>query len=315
MAQLTNVRPGDLIMAADWNALISLVQGLTGQAAAGPITVPSLFGLTLGNAVAIISLPATQLTVGSVFDTLGNKINATLSASAPLLVLNQTPASGTNVYAGSSVNLVVSPLQGSAPPAPALPTITSFNPVPVPVGAQLEIDGQNFDPLNSNNKVTIGGVATAAPSVVSSTVKLFVIVPTEIAGAPTASGVMLSVPVIVTTPSGAANGTTTITAPLANPLPTITSFNPPNPGGGNVGQSITIIGTGFDPAPRNDTVTFDPTGTPIPVTPTAATSTQLTVTIPARISGLTQPGQFRVVAISVSVNGQVSPAVQYTISS
>jgi IPT/TIG domain len=230
-----------------------------------------------------------------------------------VLVLNQMPAPGTNVYAGSSVNLVVSPMPGSSIAAPLLPSITSFNPVPVPVGAQLEIDGQNFDPLNTNNKVTIGGVATAAPSAGSNTVKLFVVVPTGIANAPSTAGVTLSVPVVVTAPAGVANNTTTITAPLANPLPTITGFNPPSTG--NVGQTITISGTGFNSTPANDTVIFDPTGTPVNVTPTAATSTQLTVTIPTGISGLTQPGQFRSVPISVKVGGQVSPAVSYTISS
>jgi hypothetical protein len=315
MAQLTNVKPGDLIQAADWNALVAFVQGLSGPTAAGPIPVPSLFGLTLGNAIAIVSLPSAQLTLGTIYDTLGNKVNGTQSSAAPLVVLNQMPPSGTNVYPGSSVNLVVSPLPGSTAPAPLLPSIVSFTPVPVAVGAQLEIDGLNFDPLNSNNKVTIGGIATAVLAAGSNTVKLFVVVPTGIAGAPTTSGVMLSVPVVVTTPAGAANNTTAITAPLANPLPTITGFNPPNPGGGNVGQAITIIGTGFDITPANDTVTFDPTGSPIAVTPTAATSTQLTVTIPTGISGLTGPGLFRSVPISVTVGGQVSPAASYTINS
>ena len=314
MTQLTTAKPGDLIRAADWNALVAMVQGQSGQAAGGPITVPSLFGLTLGNAIAIITLPSAQLTVGSILDTLGNTVNATLTNAAPLLVLNQTPPSGTNVYPGSSINLVVSPLPGSTIATPLLPSITSFNPVPAPVGAQLEIDGQNFDPLNSNNKVTIGGVGTGVPAAGSNTVKLFVVVPTGIAGAPTTAGVTLSVPVVVTTPSGPANGTTTITAPLANPLPTITGINPANPGGGNVGQTITIGGTGFDSTPANDKVIFDPTGSPIPVTPIAATSTQLTVTIPTGISGLTQPGQFRSVPISVEVNGQVSPAFAYNIS-
>jgi len=311
MTQLPNVKPGDLIKAADWNALIALVQGLSGQAAAGPVTVPSLFGLTLGNAIAVITLPSTQLTVGNIFDTLGNTVNGTQANAAPLLVLNQMPAPGTNVYPGSSINLVVSPLPGSTIATPQLPSITSFKPVPVPVGAQLEIDGQNFDPLNTNNQVTIGGVATGAPSAASSTVKLFVTVPTGIANAPTTSGVTLSVPIVVTTPSGAANSTTTITAPLANPLPTITGFNPST---GIVGNTITITGTGFDSTPTKDEVIFDPTGNPISVTPTAATSTQLTVTIPTGISGLTRPGQVRTVPISVEVDGQVSPAASYSIT-
>lgn len=315
MAQLSNVNPGDLITAANWNALVAAVQGLSAQTPTGPISVPNVFGLTLGNAAAIINLPSTQLTLGSVFDTLGNTITSTLGNAATVLVLGQMPASGTNVFAGTSVNLVVSPLPGSAPPTPLLPTISAFNPVPVPVQAQLEIDGKNFDPLNSNNQVTIGGVATATPSAQSNSVTLFVIVPTGIQNAPTVAGATLSVPVVVTTPSGTVSSTTTITAPLAKPLPAITGFIPANPQGGNVNQSITIIGTGFDATPANNSVIFDVGGKPVPVVPTAATTSQLTVTIPDTIVGLTAAGGFRSVNIAVVSDSQQSAASAYNISS
>ena len=56
--------------------------------------------------------------------------------------------------------------------------------------------------------------------------------------------------------------------------PTITSFTPTS---GNIGTSITITGTNFDPTPENNTVFFDP----IEATVTAASATSLTVTVPS----------------------------------
>ncbi|MCA6372060.1 MAG: T9SS type A sorting domain-containing protein, partial [Cytophagales bacterium] len=57
------------------------------------------------------------------------------------------------------------------------------------------------------------------------------------------------------------------------PPPTITSFNPAS---GVVGTTVTITGTGFNTTPANNIVIFGATA----ATVTAATSTQLTVTVP-----------------------------------
>lgn len=306
MAQLNTMKPGDLIKAADWNALVAMVQGLSGPAVTGPITVPNLFGLTLGNALGIITLPSTQLSQGQVLDTLGNPVSPVVAGSSTLVVLNQSPVAGTNTFAGTSVNLVVSPAPGSTPPPPKIPSISGFKTPPVPIGAQVEIDGLNFDPLPLNNQVSFAGVAAAAPSTASNPVQLFVIVPSGIPGAPTGSGT-LSVDVTVTTPSGSVSGTLTISAPLATPLPTIQSFSPPQ---GTVGAPVTIFGTGFSGTASANTVMFDT----IAATPTSATPTQLVVTIPAGISGLTTVPSFRNVPITVTVAKQVSPASSYGIS-
>lgn len=304
MAQLNNVNPGDLIRAADWNALVAAVQALSGAVSVGGIVVPNLFGLTLSNAVAILNLPSTQLSQGTVIDTFGNLIDPSLSDSKPLVVLNQSPSAGASVFAGSSVNLVVTPKPGSAPPPPKLAAINAFKPTQVPIGAQLEIDGVNFDPLPTNNSVTFAGVQAAPPSGLSNPVQLFVIVPTGIPGAPTTVGQTLSVEVVVRT---AVNGTTksnvTILPPLATPLPVVQSFNPVQ---GIVGSGVTITGTGFDPTPANNTVNFDN----VSVTAAAgSTTTQLIVTkIPDGINGLTTVPSFRNVPIIVSVvGGQQSP--------
>src|SRR5215469_3849432 len=175
--QFTRVKPGGLITAALINQMEVAIEQLSGAQIAGPVSIPNLFGLTLGNAVAILNVPSTQLTVGNVLDSLGNTIDSSQPDSQRLLVLNQMPVAGTNVFAGSSVNLVVAPKPGSSPPPPRLPSITGFNPTQVHVRALLEIDGLNFDPLPSNNNVTFAGVAAVAPSSASNPAKLIVVVP------------------------------------------------------------------------------------------------------------------------------------------
>jgi hypothetical protein len=311
MAQLNNVNPGDLITAANWNALVAAIQGLSGQAAAGPITVPNLFSLTLGNALAILTLPSTQLAVGTVLDTLGNVINSTTAAGAKsLIVLNQMPPAGSNVFAGSAVNLVVSPLPGSTPPPPVIPAITSFKPTSVNIGTQLEIDGTNLGP--GAVSVTFAGVAAAPPTFPpSSPDQIFVVVPQGIPGAPTGTNT-LSVPVVVTTSNGQSQPmSVTILAPLANPLPTIASFSPTDGVVGSTTPPTTITGTGFDTsAAANNVVSFG--GVKQPAASVLST-TQLTVVIPSGIPGVTSSGAF--VPITVTVNGQQSPTVTYFILS
>lgn len=313
MVQLTNVRPGDLIRAADWNTVIATLQGLSGQAAAvGPITVPNLFGLPLGNAVAILTLPATQLAVGTVLDSLGNTVDPSAAGSVTLLVINQVPWGGANVYAGNSVNLVVAPKPGSVPPPPLVPAIQNFKQNPVAIGAQVEIDGQNFDPTFSNNTVTFAGVQGTVASN-SNKLALFVTVP---AGIPNSPPPGQNVSVIVTTPGGGASapGTLAILPPLSTPLPTITNITPT--GGSTVGKDITFAGTGFDSTPGNNTVNFT-AGSPTPVvtaTPKSASQTQLVVTIPTGIPGLNRSGDFVSANISVTVAGQTSATKPYLIS-
>lgn len=313
MAQLNNVKPGDLIKAADWNALVAAIQGLSAPVTVGPIVVPNLFGLQLGNAVAIITLPSTQLAVGNVLDSLGNPIDITQVDSQHLIVLNQMPVPGTNVYAGSSVNLVVAPKPGSAPPPPKIPTITGFSATalnPAPIGSQVEIDGTNFDTQLGNNQVTFAGVSAPPPSS-GNPQQLFVMVPTGIPGAPVNPGDKLAVPVIVTTTQGSSlPQSCTIGPPLAVPLPVITGISPANPLGGTVNQDITITGTGFGSTPANDQVGFEN----VSATPKSGSSTQLVVTIPAGITGIKNVGDTRTVNVTVTVGGQTSPAFGYTVT-
>jgi len=165
MAQPNNVKPGDLIEAAQWNALVAAVQALSGTVSPAGISVPSLFGLTLGNAVAILTLPTTQLAVGSIVDSLGNAVDPTLVDSKPLIVLNQVPPPSTNVLAGTGVSLVVAPKPGSAPPPPVFPSISGFKPTQVPILTPVEIDG-GIDLTNVGRVVSAGARILVAGSAV-----------------------------------------------------------------------------------------------------------------------------------------------------
>jgi gliding motility-associated-like protein len=74
------------------------------------------------------------------------------------------------------------------------------------------------------------------------------------------------------------------------PIPTITSFTPAS---GPIGTTVTITGTNFDTTPANNIVYFGATRAVV----TAATATQLTVTVP--VGATYQP-------ISVSVNNLIA---------
>ena len=307
MAQPTKVNPGDPITAANWNALVSAVLASSGTVSTGGgITVPSLFGLTLGNAVAILTLPTTQLTVGSTVDSLGNAVDPTLVDSKPLMVLNQVPPPGTSVLAGTGISLVVAPKPGSAPPPPVFPSITGFVPAQPPILTPVEIDGDNL----SGGTATFDGVP-GIPASGSTKFKLFVVVPSGIPGAPTANppGQSKSVTVVVTTPDGhSPNTALTILPPLANPLPVINTFNPLQ---GTLPGSVTISGTGFDTTASNNAVNFDNIKN---VIPTTASAGQITVTIPTGINGLVNQFDSVTVPISVKVAGQTSPTKGYKIT-
>jgi hypothetical protein len=302
MAQLNNVNPGDPITAANWNALVAAVQALSGAVSTGGVTVPNLFGLTLGNAVAIINLPATQLSVGAIIDTTGAGIDSNAADAKSLIVLNQMPQAGSGVVAHTSVNLVVTAKSGGSV-TPQLPVITPFsNAVATAILSPVQINGQNFDPTPANNTVTFSGInGTVGGN--STKNQLFVTVPAGIPGAPTSPGQTLSVPVVVRTSAGpSAAQNLLIGPPAATPPPTITLISPASQ---VVGGDITITGTGFDGTTltNNSVVFLNQT-----VAAKTATSTQITVTIPTGINGLNKAGDSVSIGIVVQVSGRISLA-------
>ncbi len=138
------------------------------------------------------------------------------------------------------------------------PTITSFTPSSGLIGTSVTITGTNFSTPFSNTVEFNGVPATITASTATS---LTVTVP---AGATTG-------PIEVTI------GCNTITSignfSVGVIIPSITSFTPTS---GPIGTTVTITGTNFDTTPANNIVYFGATR----ATVTAATSTQLTVTVP-----------------------------------
>jgi len=304
MAALTTVQAGDLITADRFNEVITRVNDLEAALAglsvgSGSVTVPSLFGRTLAEARTIIMAPSAQLLLNAVLDAGGALLDPNLAANASRLVIAQTPGAGVRVSPGSSVNLTVSGTGGGGP-VTLPPTISSTNPTTVNIGAVLQIFGNNFAPVFSNNVVRIDTVLATVQSN-SNVGVLNVIVPPGIPGV--GPGTRLGVPVTVTV-AGLTPATTTVNvAPAIAGVPTIGNITPTI---ASVGNSITITGTNFA---AGATVAFDNVGA---VVPSNITSTTITVTVPTGITGLSASGSQRNnVPVTVTVGGLTSaPATQ-----
>lgn len=156
----------------------------------------------------------------------------------------------------SSVAVILSYI--ATPPSP--PSISSFFPLSGGEGASVVIAGSNFDPIPAGNIVAFNGVNALVTA--SSATSITATVPT---GATTG-------PIEVTIGCNTINSGENFTVGVII-LPAITSFTPIS---GPIGTSVTITGTNFSPTPANNIVYFGATR----ATVTAATSTQLTVTVP-----------------------------------
>ena len=144
------------------------------------------------------------------------------------------------------------------PPPPVSPVINSINPTSGVVGAQVTINGANFDIIAANNTVKVNGVAATIVSATATTL----IVNAPVLGA--------TGPITETTSGGTATGPV-FTYLLA---PTIASLSPNSAA---AGATVTITGTNFDVTAANNAVKFNGTT----ATVVTATATQLVVTVPA----------------------------------
>src|SRR5436309_2234715 len=149
-------------------------------------------------------------------------------------------------------------------------------------GTLVTITGERFDP---DTQVTFAGVSAVvlsqAPTGITTRVPV---------GAVTG-------PLVVTNSRGSATATFTVPPP-----PVITSFVPTS---GGMGDTVVIIGTGFDPTPANNVARFN--GTPAGVV--SAETTRLTVQVPAGATsgpiGATTPAGSATSAQSFTVVGRV----------
>jgi hypothetical protein len=187
------------------------------------------------------------------------------------------------------------------------PSITGFSPASAVVGTSVIIAGANFSTVINENIVKFNGV-DATVSAASAT------------------------QVTVTVPATATTGKITITVHGRNstsatdftvPAPTITSYFPPIAASG---RSVVIAGTNFSSTAGNNIVKFNG----VDATVTAATSTQLTATVPAGAStgaisvnvgpnAATASGNFEIctgaaeVVISDIVLGNSASSTSYTV--
>ena len=142
------------------------------------------------------------------------------------------------------------------------PTIVSFTPTSGPVGTLVTITGTNFSSTAANDTVKVNGTTATVTS--ASSTSLTITVPS---GASTGR-------ITVTVAGKTAASSSDFTVGAASASPSIASFTPTS---GAVGSSVTLYGANFATQASGDAVPFN--GTPASVS--AATSTSLTVTVPA----------------------------------
>jgi photosystem II stability/assembly factor-like uncharacterized protein len=244
---------------------ITAVVGITG--ASGSVTVntangtASLAGFTYIPAPGIISFNPTSAPAGSIITVTGVNFNGTTAVTVGGRPANYQVISNTTINvtvpSGGSGSITITTPGGVATITGyySVPTVTAFTPHSGTHGTVMTITGTSFNEVSA---ITVGGVP-----VISFAINAHNTI-TAIVGAG-ASG-----DVVVTTPYG----NSTLSSFTWFAPPSITSFTPVS---GPIGTTITITGNNFDTDPANNTVYF---GTAL-ATVTAATSTSLTVIVPA----------------------------------
>ena len=186
-------------------------------------------------------------------------VTAATTVSLTVTVPGGSNASNT-IYVANSNGTVTS---GSSFTVSA-PTISSFTPTTGNLGSSITITGTNFHTTAASNTVKFGGSGGTAAAVTAATAtSLTVTVPGGIAAT---SAVYVS------------NAYGSVTGGNFTVSPTITaSFTPVKAA---AAASITITGTNFHTTPASNTVLFNGSGG-VAGTVTAATTSSLTVTVPA----------------------------------
>jgi photosystem II stability/assembly factor-like uncharacterized protein len=182
-----------------------------------------------------------------------NGVTATVMASTTTSITAIVPATSTGKIR-VTVNEITAVSDTDFSVAPA---IESFSPTSGPLGTFVTIKGTNFSSIPANNIVKFNGVTATVTA--STSTSITAIVPATSTGR-----------IQVT-----ANGLTAVSSAdfASQSQPTISSFLPVS---GPIGTSVTIMGTNFNTTAANNIVIFGATRADV----TAATATQLTVTVP-----------------------------------
>lgn len=191
------------------------------------------------------------------------KITAFSVASFSALLLLFGACSSNTTSTGNESKQFAAATAGAPTPA-----ILDFLPAWQYAGSMITIHGANFDPIAANNIVQFTGTTTQVTPASASETSLAVIVPIGAAFGP----------ISVTTAGVTATSATNFVLMTSGSSAAITSFLPVS---GNVGSSVTIVGSNFDATKENNIVTFNGTR----ATVTSASATSLTVIVPDAISG------------------------------
>jgi|GEM_PF-1424698 len=163
------------------------------------------------------------------------------------------------------------------------PSVSGVSPTSGPAagGTAITITGSNLNAVTGGTQVSIGGVAATGVQCASDGTSCT-------AATPATSGSGGAAPVVVTVDGVSSQANASFSYDAAPPVP-------PTVGGtsatvGAPGTTLTITGTNFSTTPSQDQVTFNGK----PATVTAATATQLTVTVPTGATSgplsITTPG-------------------------
>lgn len=225
---------------------------LAGFVFATPPTITSFTPTSAGSG-------ATVTITGANFST-ANAVSFGGVAAASFSVVSATSITAV-VGTGASGNVSVTNTFGTGSLAGfsfiGPPVISSFTPATGGIGTVVTINGTGFTGATA---VSFGGTAAASFTVVNSNT-----ITATVAGGSSGS-------VSVTTPQG--TGSLAGFSFVLPPAPAILSFSPAS---ADVGASVTINGSNFNTSPASNIVYFGATR----ATVTAATTTQLTVTVPA----------------------------------
>jgi hypothetical protein len=267
---------------------------ITGQAPQGPtLTSISPSSVASGSAAFTLTATGTGFVAGSLIALNGTGIPTTFDSATQLhatVPAAQIASPGTiSVGVLDPTNKISNQLPlsvtGTGPSAPP-PTLTSLSPATAVAGSNgftLTATGTNFV---TGSQIMWNGAALTSTFV--SATQITAAVPTS------AIAVSQDVNVSVMNPNSTiSNVLMFVVSANPNVSPTITTITPssvPVGYGGSAGFTMTLVGTNFEGAATVQiTDTVQPTKT---LTPSAATPTQLTVTIPA--SFLTDIGQFQI---------------------
>lgn len=254
----------------------TMITAIVGTGATGDVTLTSPIGtasfpgFTFTAPATITSISPAAAGSGSTVTINGTNLSGTAAVSfggvpaASFSIVNDNLVTAV-VGSGASgdVDLVIPGDTAILPGAftfIAAPVITAFTPMAAANGATITITGSNFSGATA---VTLGGTP-----VLSFTVNSATSITALVGGGSTGS-------LSVTT----AGGTATLAGftYISQPAPVIASFSPVS---GKIGTTVTLTGSGFDPAGANDIVYFGA----VRATVTTASATALIVTVPAGAS-------------------------------